>query len=149
MEIDAPRRDPYPAHLDLRRNHVVILWMGSAGPLGYYGMIFSLITHEPMLWLSIAGSAVVVLSIGLWYAREWARVASGLIAAACSVWTIRVAYELATTNWINEAQAQLSIAGGLGFIAWYGLRPSMKRRFAAARESMARFRSIGSSGERS
>src|SRR6266850_3895812 len=134
--------DLYPAHRELRRNEVIVIWIAAVGPMCPSWFVLAYFGQYPTLWLLIFGFVATIVTLGLWYARDWARLASGSVASVYGLIYVWGAFGPASHGWIYETYEILGVASFMGFLAWYAFRPSMKRRFAAARESIARARAV-------
>ena len=137
-----PMSELYPAHRELRRNDCILLWIAAVGPMCPSWFVIAYFGQNPTLWLLVFGFVATIVTVGLWYAREWARLASGSVASVYGLLNVWGAFGPASKGWILETFEVLGVAGFMGFFAWYAFRLSTKRRFAAARESIARARAV-------
>jgi hypothetical protein len=86
--------------------------------------------HSWLLWM--AGAALIALSVGMWFAIDWARVGYGILGAlGCALFLLQLAFN----------KPQIDINSGLrifqalfwGWIAIYAFLPSTRRLFARAK----------------
>ena len=128
----------YTAHLDVRTILGGILWV--TGFLGVAMLVSGLsLMPSSIGWGElVAGVALLCAFVGLWRAREWARWAAGFIAIAYVIWFVAsLFFEGLGSRWTNAVFA-LPGLGWMSFMIWYSFRPATKRRFAQAREAIAR-----------
>lgn len=90
--------------------------------------------HSWILWM--AGAALIALSVGMWFAVDWARIGYGLLGAlVCAVFLLDLAFQ----------KPQLDLQSGIrifqalfwGWIALYAFLPSTRRLFARAKGTPA------------
>lgn len=82
----------------------------------------------------VAALTLVVLGVGVWHAKEWARWGIGILSAL-------LAAAIPTAIWLSDGSFRLRVGffvAGLATGAWYALRPSTKAHFALVREVLAR-----------
>jgi hypothetical protein len=130
------------AHRELRRKDFIVLWIAAAGPMSLSWLVVAHFAEDPGRWLLVFGFVATIVTLGLWNAREWARLASGLAASVYGLLNVWGAFGSAGRGWILGTLNGLGVAGCMGLFAWYALRPSMRRRFVAARDSIARARAV-------
>lgn len=89
-------------------------------------------------WTGKAAIAVVlvlvVLEVGVWQAKEWARWGVGILSAL-------LAAAIPTAIWLSDGSFRVRagfLVGGLAAGAWYALQPKTKAHFALVREVIAR-----------
>lgn len=132
----------HAAHRELRRKDFLVLWISAVGPLCLSWLVIAYFAVYPMRWLLVLGLVAAIVTLGLWYAREWARLAAGSVASAYGLTNVWGACGLASHGWILQTLGPLGVATFMGLLAWHAFRPSMKRQFAAARESIAHARAV-------
>lgn len=137
MNTAPAARAPYPAHTDVRRTEAIVLWVAGVSPMWLVWIVVAHVTKDPRPWSLGLLLATTVLAVGVWSAHDWARwmvAAVDTIFVASCIW---MAWSLIASGHV------LGVVGPLGFGAivaagaWYALSPSVKRRFAEARESRA------------
>lgn len=129
----------YTAHHDVRLNLGCILWITFFGGIG--AIVIGVSTLPTMLaWVQIVlGIDLIAVGVGIWYAKEWARWAAGIIAALFSLSKlVGVVAEVVSANLAGFFG--LIGVGFYGLLAWYAFLPSTRKRFADAREMIARSR---------
>ena len=88
--------------------------------------------HAWLMWMS--GAALIALSIGMWCAFDWARLAYGILGAVvCGIFVV----ELALRGRVLDLEAILKLFQVLfwGWIAVYAFLPSTRRLFAQAKRA--------------
>jgi hypothetical protein len=129
---------------ELRRNRGVLVWLGAASSTVLFGAIaYWFSDHRGLILLAVAGT-LTALTLGIGYAREWARMLAGMTSAAYSVMNLWAAVGIAVGQGraaTSESRVEATInALGVGtlmaFLAWSALRPSTESRFAQARSCL-------------
>ena len=140
-----PTSGELTAPQEVRMNLGCILWMTlTGGALSIVTSFARLPSLSGWGWL-LLGCALVTVTIGIWTAKEWARLAAGIIA---SLELCRLVYNLTRVSVEGRSVAEIFVIGlatlvfgGLmAIIAWYSFRPSTRIRFAEAREAIERGR---------
>jgi hypothetical protein len=129
----------YTAHHDIRQNLGCILWITFFGGIG--SIVHALRTLPAMqAWLLLVlGIDLIAVCIGIWYAKEWARWAAGVIAA---LWCLGKLVQVIQEVVKGRPAALFGLIGValFGLLAWYAFLPSTRKSFADARELIARSR---------
>ena len=123
---------------EIRLNLIILLFCGPGGVLSIVRGLFALPAKSA--WIEIgSGIAMVVLAAGIWNAKEWARWVGGLLTSALAlVCLVRIVGALRASDNLLPLAGVLVAAGLMGILAWYLFLPSTRRRFAEAREQLAR-----------
>ena len=131
----------YAAHHDIRRNLGCILWISFFS--GIAAVIQGLRSAPAMQsWmLFVVGFDLIAVAVGLWYAKEWARWAAGLVASAYFLGGLVNVIVAVAVKGDTAGLLGLFTTGLMGLLAWYSFLPSTRRSFAEAREMIARSRS--------
>ena len=116
------------------------MWITAFGGLGgiAYG-VRELPTLAGWIWL-VLGIDLLVVTLGLWYAKEWARIACCAIVwlhALAALWGVgRHAVE---RKWLESVFGLVWVAL-YGVLAWYLMQRSTREQFAVARAAIRRAR---------
>jgi hypothetical protein len=90
--------------------------------------------HSWLLWM--AGAALIALSVGMWFAVDWARVGYGILGAlVCAVFLVGLAVR--KPQFDLDSGIRIFQALFWGWIAIYAFLPSTRRLFARAKGSAA------------
>jgi len=103
-------------------------------------MLYESTMETRLFWMALA-CCFLSATIGVWFARQWARWAFGLIAAIAAV-SLGVQSVMLLTSATDEGSPlAFGLVGVLwGVVAHRMLRPSTGRQFGSAREALARAR---------
>jgi len=125
----------------LRWDHAVELALGGLTTYLARGcMVKALTMNDRLFWLATA-CCFMSATIGVWFAREWARWAFGLLAAFATVGLGVQAILTLTAATDQENPLTYGVVALLwGVVAHHTLRPSTKRQFGFAREAIDRAR---------
>ncbi len=118
---------------------LMITWIWG---LGSISGAFELLPSLQGWALLILGFALIAIAIGIWRARDWARLGAGLIASVyCLGGTGKIIYEVTRDHRLGSL-AGIPAVAVMGLIAWGSFQPTTKRSFADAREAIARARAV-------
>jgi uncharacterized membrane protein (DUF2068 family) len=104
---------------------------GSAGEKGGMALLLGLGAVAGVVFLVFAAVAIVV-GIGLWRLRNWARILTIILAAISLLPLLPGLMGSMLTLEIFSLIFQLVFAAFYGWIIWYMLQPHVKRAFGAA-----------------
>ena len=130
----------YTAQHEIRQNLGCLLWITAFGGLG---TAINGLRDLPEMhgWVQlVVGLDLIAVAVGMWYAKEWARWAGGIVASLYgSLLLVKVIRKAAIGG---EPAALLGLVGValMGLLAWYSFRPATRKSFADAREAIARSR---------
>lgn len=90
----------------------------------------------------ILGLSLIVVAVGIWRAREWARLAIGVLASLYCLWSLGALVHDFMSDRGIESLGELAWPILFAVLAWGSFRSSTQKSFANARESIARARAV-------
>jgi len=133
----------YSAHREVRQMLAWLLLLTGIWALGcLVASVFAIPAAEGWILLA-AGIVLASITLGIWYAKEWARLAAAGISFGWAVCLLSILIRDVSGAKFASLTGLVPIAY-LGFLAWYSSRAATKRLFAEAREAITRARAVTS-----
>ena len=125
---------------ELRRDRAPLVWLSAVIPLGYFEAMCALVPgrlNAPAMLVTIP-ALIIVVSLGLWFGHNWARLAAGGLALAFAImhatFAVQALWAGITVGRVVVFFGLLGFASGGGIMAWIALQPGTKEQFARARK---------------